>query len=370
MSGMRTLITAFLIGIVVAACSSASTRSESTSSSVIVTSSSSTISSVIDSTQAPTTTTRDAATTSTSTTLGVPVAFLADPLPTGAALIASEHGIVITTQDGTTVMNITPVDVVAGDGDGGLLFQQRGSIWWLEVGASAPRFVVTDATAPTEAPFGATVGLKSGALINGEPHALYVMTQRFDPEIGVVPVVVVHDLKRGTEEVFFTDQAGEGGAGDAWYGGGVLSAWYGFEGFSYFLFEDLEAGRTVPNPRPHESNPKFPRRQVGPSVISADGSLFLYLESPDFLNGTAEDEIDLIVFDMTSGREERRLSLLTGDFYYGRIDFDGRSVLLSRFVLLREGGLDWLPVLKIGDLDQDGGIIPELAWTGPATFTR
>jgi hypothetical protein len=265
-------------------------------------------------------------------------------------------------------MNITPVDVVAGDGDGGLLFQQETAIWWLEVGAPAPRLVVTDETAPTEAPCGATVSLESGALIEGQPHALYVMTQRFECEISLVPWMVVHDLGTGAEEFFFTDQGGEGGGGDLWYGGGVLSAGYGFEGLTYFLLEDLVAGRTVRNPKPQEPDLEFP--QVGPSVLSPDGSRFLYLASPDYLKGTAEDDIDLVVFDLTFGREERRLSLPTGDFYYGRIDFDGNSVLLSRFMLLRPSGLEWLEVVQIDDIGQEGGDINELAWAGPATFTR
>ena len=145
-----------------------------------------------------------------------------------------------------------------------------------------------------------------------------------------------------------------------------MSAGYGFEGFSYFMFQDLEGGRAVPNPQPEESELEF---QVGSSVLSPDGSRFLYLASPDYLMGAAEDEIDLVLFDLTSGEEERRLNVPTGNFYYGRIDFDGNSALLSRFVLLRPVGLDWLPVLQVG-IGQDGGSITELVWAGPATFNR
>lgn len=274
----------------------------------------------------------------------------------------------INTEDGTTVLNVTPVDMVAGDGAGGILFQQGTAIWWLGVGAAAPRLVVTDATAPTEAPFGAAVSVESGAVIDGQPHALYVMTQRFDPEIGVVPWVIVHNLSTRTDRFLLTDQGGEGGAGDVWYGRGVLSAGYGFEGLTYFLLEDLVAGRTVPNPKPREPDLEFP--QVRPSVLSPDGSRFLYLASPAYLTGTSEDEIDLVVFDLASGQEERRLSLPTGDFRYGRIDFDGSFVLLSRFVLLRPSGLEWLAVVQIDDIGQEGGDFNELASAGPAAFTR
>ena len=314
-------------------------------------------------TTSSTSTTATASITSTTSLDDVPDVSLTETVPAGAMLIVTDDGIVIVTEAGTTLLDIVPLDIVTGDGDGGILFQQpaRGTIWWLPAGAAKPQPVVTsDATEPGSAALKVILG--SGALIDGRPHVLYVALESFE-EGSRQPDVIVQDLTTGTEQAFFTDEGGEGGAGSVWYGGGVLTAGYAWEGFTYFRFEDLEGSRTIPNPRSRDFTSDS--WQVGPSVLSPDGTRFLYLASPDHQRGSVDDDIDLVVFDMILGQEEQRQPLPTGDFYYANI---GRSVVLSRTTHSRYDA--WLPLLKIEDIEQDIGRFDELEWTGSATYTR
>ena len=121
------------------------------------------------------------------------------------------------------------------------------------------------------------------------------------------------------------------------------------------------------NPKPDAAEfPVF----VDQGVLSPDGTTLVYLESDS--PAPPEDNnwrIDLVVYDLVNGIEDRRMEIEFGNWYADRMDFDGAGIVLGRIQWNGEAWEAGTP-LRIESLDADGGIVTELSAVGSPSLVK
>ena len=277
----------------------------------------------------------------------------------GTIVVATSEAVVA--GSGEVLVETIHAGLATGDGSGGLLIDQGRQIWHLPADGSAPSRVVDANRLPGE---DVRVALMNGGLVDGFPHAVYVVTEVRGES--AFPDVVIHNLLTGEVRSYLTDQGYEGGLGHVSVAGGVLSASNSAEGCSWFDLVTLD-GTALPFDNPFGGGcdrSEFP--QIRGGVLSPDGLSMVYLSPDDYPN---EDiPIDVVLFDLVAGREVARVALPMGDWYWGRMDYDGTRVLVTA----RESpssGVAYGKAILVDEVDEAVTAI-ELPDAGPASFAK
>jgi hypothetical protein len=84
--------------------------------------------------------------------------------------------------------------------------------------------------------------------------------------------------------------------------------------------------------------------------------------------------VDLVLWDVADGAEDRRVDLPADAWRYVRLDFDGNSVVLSRDQLADNESGELAEVLmealRIDAVDRDAGIVSPTGVSGVASIAK
>jgi len=259
------------------------------------------------------------------------------------------------------------VDVAVADGNGGLIVQRGAEIYRVEPGAPDDGEVaLVDAAALAEDLGPVTLRLEDIAVVDGTTQVLVIVAG--GEEENRYEEVWLVDPENGATESVYRTGAYEGGIARASLAGNMLVVTRTAEGFTWFEFFDAGgAPIDVSNPKPDGAEfPVF----VDQGVVSPNGDTLVYLESDS--PARPEDgnrRVDLVVWDLANGAEDRRMEIELGDWLNGRLDYDGTGIVLGR---IQWTGESWAAgsALHIASVDADAGITTDTGAVGTPSLVK
>ena len=265
--------------------------------------------------------------------------------------------------DGTVVFDAA---IVVGDGAGGVFVQLDASIGWLP--ADGPGVTLLDPTFTGGDGETVELRLEDVAVIDGDVNVIFIVAggveeQRYEE-------VWRYDVATATPIRIYRTGAYEGGIRRASLQNDILVVTRAAEGFSWFEFVGVD-GRLLDVTNPHDADAAagFPLT-VDQGVLSPDGSTFVFLESDS--PAAPEDnnwKVDLVVWDMDRATEDRRMQIELGNWLSGRMDYDGRGIVLGR---TQWNGDSWVagPALQVTTIDAADATATELDAAGSPSLIK
>ena len=251
-------------------------------------------------------------------------ATLLDLVP-GTVVIA-DPGAATAADDGVVVFDAA---TAIGDGAGGLVVLRDGAV--LRAGAGGTETVLLD-VASLAAEYGpTTVRLEDVAPVDGSPRAVVVIGYGQEyPEI--FEEVLLVDLDSGAVESAYKREAVESHMTRVSVAGGTMVVSWTFEGGTYFEYLDT-SGLPVEVAAPYDGGVPGGIADgpiaITQAVLSPDGATLAYLEldtGAAFQPGAA---VDLVLWDLGTGSERRRIEVPLED--EARMDYDGNRVVIGRY---------------------------------------
>ena len=251
-------------------------------------------------------------------------------------------------------------DVAVGDRQGGLIIESGETVSWGRPDMPMVALCSGAAFAVSE------IRLEDSAVIDGEVNVIFIVAGGVEEER--YEQVWSYRLSDGELAMLYETGAYEGGIRRASLQNDTLVITRHAEGFSWFEFftaagDEIE----VANPKPDMA--EFPV-VVDHGVLSPDGTTLVYLAGDSPAPPEAGNwRVDLIVFDLENGNEDRRMEIELGNWYSARMDYDGSGVVIGR---IQWDGEAWQngPALRIDSLDPDAGIVTEYQVIGIPSLVR
>lgn len=304
----------------------------------------------------PQTTTSSTSIRPTSTTIADPEhplgVTLAEPVRSGTLVIASSDSV----RDGQDelVLDLPETDLVTGDGQGGLLVEKEGRIWWLRPDGSVPTLVAEGSATPEDLEH-QTVELHAGLVLDGERHAVFVRNRHSGDS--VYPQVIIANLDQGTERVFIEPTVGEGAVTRVSIGGDLVAASIATDGGQAVLLKRLDAtdddaGDTL---TADDLGTDF----LGAAILTPNGSTLVYLDSSPAPGEEGEEATDLVWINQATREEVRRIALTVAQDWNGYrwawLDADDERVAAARLEPM-PWGYGYGSALIFGPGDKSGGL--------------
>jgi hypothetical protein len=231
-------------------------------------------------------------------------------------------------------------DRVVSDGSGGAVLQVGQDLVRL---TSTGRYVPLPHALSTEGDE-AELRLEDFALIEGDPHIVYLIRSFANPDAPYQEVWTL-GLDSGSANRILRWEEFESTLVRASVADDVLVVTVAEEGTTYLVSAPVVGA--LPDtalPFPAEAGTGFDSPIVG-AVLSPDAATLLYAQIENVARAEESNLlVDLVAWDLRSGTEIERLRIDMGTDEAtgaparpGRIDFDGSTIVLERYVSLRSG---------------------------------